>query len=97
MEQSVLWNASINGDEMNAIAWAYIVGGLLMLIAVAVPSRSSSLTRTGGALFGAGAIVVGISRLQTHETPLTHIGSIALVVGAVVYLIGTLRDRRQTK
>lgn len=79
---------------MNAIAWAYIAGGLLMLIAVAVPSRSSVLTRAGGALFGIGAVIVGIARLQTHETQFTYIGSAALIIGAVIYLFGTLRDRR---
>ena len=78
---------------MNAIAWGYIAGGLLMIVAVAVPSRSSTMTRAGGALFGVGAIVVGIARLQAHETSFTYVGSIALIIGAVVYLIGTLRDR----
>jgi hypothetical protein len=82
---------------MNAIAWGYIAGGLLMIVAVAVPSRSSTITRAGGALFGVGAIVVGIARLQPHETPITYAGSIALVIGAVVYLIGTLRDRTQRR
>ncbi len=78
---------------MNVIAWTYVVGGLLMILAVAFPSRSSLVTRAGGALFGVGAIVAGIARLQAHETPVTYAGSVALVVGAVVYLIGTLRDR----
>ena len=80
---------------MNAIAWGYIAGGVLMLIAVALPSRSSAITRAGGALFGVGAIIVGIARLQAHETTLTYAGSIALVLGAVIYVIGTLRDRRR--
>ncbi len=82
---------------MNAIAWGYIAGGLLMVIAVAIPSRSSLLTRAGGAVFGIGAIVVGIARLQVHETRITYVGSVALIIGAVIYLAGTLRDRRTPK
>lgn len=80
---------------MNAIAWVYIVGGLLFLGSAVIPSRSSTLTRSGAGLFGVGAVLVGITRLQAHQTPITYVGSVVFIVGAVVYLIGTLRDRRR--
>ncbi len=78
---------------MNAIAWVYIAGGLLMLISAGIPSRSSLVTRIGAGLFGVGAVIAGISRLEPNQTPVTYVGSVVLVIGAVVYLIGTLRDR----
>jgi predicted anti-sigma-YlaC factor YlaD len=82
---------------MNVIAYAYIAGGILMLIAVAVPSVSSALTRIGGAIFGIGAVLVGVARLQGQDRTLMYAGSLALVIGAVIYLLGTFRDRRSRK
>lgn len=82
---------------MSAIAWMYIAAGLLMLIAVAVPSRSLPVTRVGGAIFGIGALAVGTARLQAPDSKLEYIGSIVLVIGAVIYVIGTLRDRARRK
>lgn len=68
-----------------------------MLIAVAVPSVSSTLTRVGGAIFAVGAVIVGIARLQGQDRPISYAGSVLLVIGAVIYLWGTLRDRRARK